>query len=155
MLPKGTLSLQLENFTKELIKLSDLSYAKNIKFENFEEAFEFLANLKLSSKLVVAIDEYQNLCHLDHAFSSKLQRVWDLYLSKTNIHLILCGSVLSMMHSEVLAYNAPLYGRRTTNINLKPIRFRYLSEFRSDAGKTGTYGAVCFVRHYPEILADG
>lgn len=132
---EGNLSLQLENFTKEVIKLSDLSYAKNIKFDNFEEAFEFLANLQLPSKLVVAIDEYQNLCHLDHAFSSKLQRVWDLYLSKSNIHLILCGSVLSMMHSEVLAYNAPLYGRRTTNINLKPIRFRYLSDFVPTLGK--------------------
>lgn len=132
---EGNLSLQLENFTKEVTKLSDLSYAQNIKFDNFEEAFEFLANLKLSSKLVVAIDEYQNLCHLDHAFSSKLQRVWDLSLSKSNIHLILCGSVLSMMHSEVLAYNAPLYGRRTTNINLKPIHFRYLSDFVPTLGK--------------------
>ena len=126
---EGNLALQLENFTRELTKLSDLSYAKNIKFETFEEAFEFLAQLKLSAKLVVAIDEYQNLCHLDNAFSSKLQRVWDLYLSASNIHLILCGSVLSMMHSEVLAYNAPLYGRRTTNIHLKSVRFRYLSEF--------------------------
>lgn len=126
---EGNLALQLENFTRELTKLSDLSYAKNIKFETFEEAFEFLAQLKLPAKLVVAIDEYQNLCHLDNAFSSKLQRVWDLYLSASNIHLILCGSVLSMMHSEVLAYNAPLYGRRTTNIHLKSVRFRYLSEF--------------------------
>ncbi len=132
---EGNLALQLENFTKELTKLSDLSYAKNIKFKNFDEAFEFLANLKLSSKLVVAIDEYQNLCHLDNAFSSKLQRVWDLYLSRANIHLILCGSVLSMMHSEVLAYNAPLYGRRTTNIHLKSVKFRYLSEFVPTLGK--------------------
>lgn len=132
---EGNLALQLENFTKELIKLSDLTYAKNIKFETFEEAFEFLAGLKLSNKLVLAIDEYQNLCHLDNAFSSKLQRVWDLYLSKANIHLILCGSVLSMMHSEVLAYNAPLYGRRTTNIHLKSVRFRYLSEFVPTLGK--------------------
>ncbi len=132
---EGNLALQLVNFTKELTNLSDLSYAKNIKFETFEEAFEFLANLKLPSKLVVAIDEYQNLCHLDNSFSSKLQRVWDLYLSKSNIHLILCGSVLSMMHSEVLAYNAPLYGRRTTNIHLKSVRFRYLSEFLPRLGK--------------------
>lgn len=132
---EGNLALQLENFTKELTKLSDLSYAKNIKFENFEEAFEFLAGLKLSRKLVVAIDEYQNLCHLDNSFSSKLQRVWDMYLSKSNIHLILCGSVLSMMHSEVLVYNAPLYGRRTTSIHLKSVRFRYLSEFVPRLGK--------------------
>ena len=45
------------------------------------------------------------------------------------ITLILCGSVLSMMHSEVLSYDAPLYGRRTSQFNIKPIKFKYISEF--------------------------
>jgi AAA+ ATPase superfamily predicted ATPase len=126
---EGNLALQLENFTKEAAKLSDLTYAKNIRFETFEEVFEFLSGLKLPSRLVIAIDEYQNLCHLDSAFSSKLQRSWDLYLSKSPIHLILCGSVLSMMHSEVLSYDSPLYGRRTSNIHLQSVAFRHLSEF--------------------------
>lgn len=132
---EGNLALQLENFTKEALKLSDLSYSKNIRFETFEEVFEFLAELKLSSKLIIAIDEYQNLCHLDSAFSSKLQRSWNLYLSKSNIHLILCGSVLSMMHSEVLSYDSPLYGRRSSNIHLQPVAFRHLNEFQPSMSK--------------------
>jgi len=132
---EGNLNSQLENFTKQITELSNIPYAKNIKLNSFEETFEFLASLQLKEKLVLVIDEYQNLCKLDNSFSSKLQKVWDMNLIQTNIHLILCGSVLSMMHSEVLAYNAPLYGRRTSSIHLKSVKFRYLSEFLPSLSK--------------------
>ncbi|MDD5400505.1 MAG: ATP-binding protein [Sulfurimonas sp.] len=133
---ESNLDGQLEKFVKEIVKLSALPYASNLSFKNFEEVFEFISTLKLEKKLIIAIDEYQNLCYLDKGFSSVLQKAWDMYLCKSNIHLILCGSVFSMMHSEVLAYNAPLYGRRTTNIHLKAIKFRYLKEFLPNMKKT-------------------
>ena len=50
-------------------------------------------------------------------------------LKNQNIHLILCGSVLSMMQSEVLNYSSPLYGRRTTQFHIKPIKFKHIKEF--------------------------
>lgn len=34
-----------------------------------------------------------------------------------------------MMQSEVLNYNAPLYGRRTSQFHIKPVRFRHIKEF--------------------------
>ncbi|CAA6805899.1 MAG: archaeal ATPase, fused to C-terminal DUF234 domain [uncultured Sulfurovum sp.] len=126
---EGNIAQQLLGFTKQIKAFVEPRVAKNLSFESFTDAFEFLAELPLDSKLILVIDEYQNLCKLEKGFSSSLQRVWDLYLSKCNIHLILCGSVLSMMHSEVLAYNAPLYGRRTTNIHLKALHFKYIATF--------------------------
>ena len=132
---EGNIGQQLRGFTKQIKKFVDPQLAKHLNFESFSDAFEFLSELKLDSKLVLVIDEYQNLCRLQQGFSSELQRVWDLYLSATNIHLILCGSVLSMMHSEVLAYNAPLYGRRTTNIHLKSLQFQYMSSFLPSVSK--------------------
>jgi len=126
---EGNIGQQLRGFTKQIKRFVSAQLAKHLSFDSFADAFEFLAELRLDSKLVLVIDEYQNLCRLQRGFSSELQRVWDLYLSTTNIHLILCGSVLSMMHSEVLAYNAPLYGRRTTNIHLKSLHFQYISSF--------------------------
>lgn len=126
---EGNIAQQLLGFTKQIKAFVEPRVAKNLSFASFTDAFEFLAELGLESKLILVIDEYQNLCKLEKGFSSSLQRVWDLYLSHTNIHLILCGSVLSMMHSEVLAYNAPLYGRRTTNIHLKTLHFHYISAF--------------------------
>lgn len=126
---------QLENFSKQIKSLLPTTKAKNLFFDSFSSAFEFLSTLKLDSKLILVIDEYQNLCKLDKAFSSILQRVWDLHLSKSDIHLILCGSVVSMIYSEVLSYSAPLYGRRTTNIHLKPLLFKHISSIVSNVEK--------------------
>jgi uncharacterized protein len=43
--------------------------------------------------------------------------------------VILCGSLISMMESQTLAYSSPLYGRRTAQIRLKQISFGYYHEF--------------------------
>lgn len=46
--------------------------------------------------------------------------------------VIICGSLISMMESQVLAYNSPLYGRRTAQIKLKQIPFKYYKELFSN-----------------------
>jgi len=148
----SSINSQLQSFVKEVMKLSNLSYAKNLKFESFEDIFEFLYSLEFDKKIVIAIDEYQNLCRVDKSFSSMLQKSWDMHLSSKNIHLILCGSVLSMMHSEVLSYTAPLYGRRTTNIHLKPINFRYLKEFLPNLNQLELINAYSSFGTIPKYL---
>jgi AAA+ ATPase superfamily predicted ATPase len=119
----------LEEFTRQIGSMVDGAYGRNLTFESFDDAFAFLGSLVVEERLVLVIDEYQNLCKLDTSFSSKLQKAWDMHLSRANLHLILCGSVVSMMHSEVLSYSAPLYGRRTTNIHLKPLLFDHIKAF--------------------------
>ena len=121
--------IQLENIKPQLLKLLNKPYLKDIKLESFTQLFELLNEYDFKQKLVLVIDEYQNLCKIDKAFSSELQRLWDMQLQHQNIHLILSGSVISMMHSEILDYTAPLYGRRTTNIHLKQLAFKYIRAF--------------------------
>lgn len=125
----SSLNSQVDSFTQQLRPFLPAQLREHIHFKSFEDAIEFLCTLQLSQKLVLVIDEYQNLVIKDKTFSSKLQRIWDLKLQKTNILLILCGSVTSMMHSEVLSYDAPLYGRRTAQIHLKPMAFAHIKEF--------------------------
>jgi AAA+ ATPase superfamily predicted ATPase len=126
---QSDLSSQLEVFTTQIKAFVDNTFKEHLHFESFEKAIEFVATLKLQEKLVLVIDEYQYLAQQDKAFSSKLQMLWDTKLSHSNIHLILCGSVLSMMQSEVLNYSAPLYGRRTSQFHIKPILFDHIKEF--------------------------
>ena len=121
--------IQLENIKPQLLRLINKPYLKDIKLESFTQLFELLNEYDFKQKLVLVIDEYQNLCKIDKAFSSELQRLWDMQLQHQNIHLILSGSVISMMHSEILDYTAPLYGRRTTNIHLKQLAFKYIRAF--------------------------
>lgn len=121
--------IQLENLKSQLLMLLGKPYLKDIKLERFEQLFALIGEYHFNDKLIIVIDEYQNLCKIDKAFSSALQRIWDMELKDKNIHLILSGSVISMMHSEVLDYTAPLYGRRTSNIHLKQLAFHYIKDF--------------------------
>ncbi len=123
------LSIQLTNLLPQILKLIDKPYLKDIQINTLEQLFNLLNEYDFKKKLVFVIDEYQNLVKIDKTISSQLQFIWDTMLKSKNIHLILCGSVVSMMHSEVLDYSSPLYGRRTTNIHLKELQFKYIKSF--------------------------
>ena len=80
-------------------------------------------------KSILILDEYQYLCEQQPAFSSILQRWWDEHWQRAQIMVILCGSVLSMMHRETLARSSPLFGRRTGQWLLTPLRFKHVQAF--------------------------
>lgn len=121
---------QLQQLTSQILGFLNKSYLNTLNFSDFEQLLVFFADqLPSDKKVVFVIDEYQELVKLLPDFSSMLQKVWDLHLQSRRIHLILCGSVLSMMHSETLSYSSPLYGRRTSNIHLKPMKFRHIQDF--------------------------
>ncbi|ASI14156.1 AAA+ superfamily ATPase fused to HTH and RecB nuclease domains [Candidatus Mancarchaeum acidiphilum] len=81
------------------------------------------------SKIIIVIDEFPYLIEANRAIPSVFQKVYDTVLREKNVMLILSGSSISMMENEVLSYRSPLYGRRTGQLQLRPLKFRYLSEF--------------------------
>jgi len=120
----------IEQMANQMIIFLNKPYLENMHFLNLEQLLIFFAeHLPENKKIIFAIDEYQEIVKVIPECSSILQKVWDLHLQHKPIHLILCGSVISMMHSETLAYDAPLYGRRTSNIHLKAMKFRNIQEF--------------------------
>ena len=100
-------------------------------YSTWGEFFEALANVcsRLSEKLVIVIDEVPYLVSTSKGFLSALQRVWDSYLSKMNVMLVLIGSSVSVMETEVLGYKSPIYGRRAGQWRVDYIPFPYLREF--------------------------
>ncbi|CAB50362.1 Hypothetical protein PAB1412 [Pyrococcus abyssi GE5] len=80
-------------------------------------------------RVVLIIDEFPLLVEHYRPVLSLLQKAWDLKLSRTNIMLIIYGSSVSVMESEILAYKSPLYGRRTGQWRLTEIPFFYIGEF--------------------------
>lgn len=84
---------------------------------------------KHDSKPVIVLDEFQYLGKAEPAFPSIFQRIWEEILKKQSVMVILCGSLISMMEAQTLAYGSPLYGRRTAQIRLKQIPFAYYHEF--------------------------
>lgn len=105
---------------------------KNVSASRWEPIFDVIAQHARYERLVLVIDEFQYLGKANAAFPSILMRIWDQKLQDTNIMLVLCGSLIRMMKSQVLNYNSPLYGRRTAQIRMKQIPFRYYHEFMPD-----------------------
>lgn len=97
-------------------------------FENWKWFFEYLKK-HLKKRMVLVIDEFPYLAEANKGISSIFQAGWDEYLKDGPIFLILCGSSISMMEEQVLAYKAPLYGRRTGQIFLKSFPFSLAREF--------------------------
>lgn len=58
-----------------------------------------------------------------------LQKVWDEKLNGRPLLLVLCGSYIGMMETEVLGYHAPLYGRRAGNLLLRPLELNDVPAF--------------------------
>src|SRR3989304_1015919 len=98
--------------------------------ETFDEVFEYI-NTKWSGgkKLVVVIDEFSYLAQMDESIPSVFQLIVDEILKNSSFQLILCGSSISMMEKSTLAHSSPLYGRRTGQIEVKPMLFRNVGEF--------------------------
>ncbi|WPX07862.1 ATP-binding protein [Anaerocellum danielii] len=122
-------SQNINNFKSLVAKFFNNSLLEKIQNITWEEIFEFItANIE-SEKIIIVIDEFQYLCKVNPSFASILQKIWDERLKEKNVFLILCGSLINMMEQQVLNYSSPLYGRRTGQIKLKPLKFKYLKEF--------------------------
>ncbi|MHB1440770.1 MAG: ATP-binding protein [Cuniculiplasma sp.] len=80
-------------------------------------------------KVIIAIDEFPYLIEANRSIPSIFQKIFDSLLSRMNVMLILSGSSISIMENEVLSYKSPLYGRRTGQLRVNPLNFRYIKEF--------------------------
>lgn len=98
-------------------------------FQSWQVFFEYLRDKIKKNRLIIVIDEFPYLAEINKGISSIFQFGWDEFLKYCNVYLILCGSSIGMMESEVLSYKAPLYGRRTGQIFLKPFDFYNSSKF--------------------------
>ena len=132
-------------------------FLREIELKSFEQIFSYLAKQNLSKKVVVVIDEFQYLGKLDKSIPSQFQYIVDEILKSKNIHLILCGSIISMMYEQTLSYGSPLYGRRTSSIKLDALSFEYLSAFfptKSDIELIELYTVLYGVPKYLELFKD-
>lgn len=110
-----------------------------------------------SEKKLLILDEFQYLGKANSVFPSIFQKIWDTILKDKNVMVVLCGSLISMMESQTLAYSSPLYGRRTGQIKLKQIPFRHYQEFFPDKSEKELieyYAITGGVPKYIELFYD-
>lgn len=130
----------------------------NARVSRWEDIFEVLANRADKDKrLILVLDEFQYLGKANKAFPSVLMGIWDHLLKDSNIMLILCGSLINMMTTQVLSYDSPLYGRRTAQIWLGQIPFENYHEFYPElsfADLIERYAVTGGVPKYVELFSE-
>lgn len=112
----------LENFSKSIwAHMADSGEAP--VFASFQAALEYVFQLSEKQRLILVIDEYPYVARASKSLASTLQMLIDQHKETSKLFLILCGSSMSFMENHVLAYKAPLYGRRTAQFKLQPFTF--------------------------------
>jgi len=89
----------------------------------YEEVFERVHKLAISERLVLVIDDYENLWAANHGISELICRHIDRKFLNSRLMLIICGSSEPVMESEALGYDCPFHGRRTAQLRLLPFSF--------------------------------
>lgn len=144
---------RLRNSVSEYLKDPHLP---DIEFKTWDSLFDYwIRHADFSEKVVFVIDEFQYLASVNNAFPTIFQRVWDDKLKELNILVILCGSLINMMYTTTLSYNSPLYGRRTGQIKLDPVSFKYFHKFFphvSDEKLIELYSVIGGIPKYIEIF---
>lgn len=134
----------LDNFSRIILEYAS-GIAGETSFSSFQAALEYVFKLAEKERVVLVIDEYPYVARSSKSLASTLQLLIDQHKDRSKLMLILCGSSMSYMEDHVLAYKAPLYGRRTAQIKLLPFDFeetcRYFKHFAPE-DKALAYGIV-------------
>ena len=152
---------QLRDFSQVLLRYASrfgVPQATDFVFPDWEAAFRFLADTvaRADESQFIVLDEFAYLIRNDPAITSVVQKVWDHHLSRqSQLKLILTGSLVGMMEREALSYQAPLYGRATSLLRLRPLPFAALSELfgeRTPAERVAIYAVTGGVPAYLELF---
>lgn len=112
----------LENFSKAILSFETGIDSDGV-FSSFQSALEHVFQLAQGRRLILVIDEYPYVAKASRSLASTLQLLIDKHKDNSQLYLILCGSSMSFMEEQVLAYKAPLYGRRTAQFKIQPFDF--------------------------------
>jgi len=119
----------LQELKREMSRyLQDESFAK-LAINDWAELFQEFTKWNKNEHVVITVDEFPILIESNRAVTSIFQKIWDQNLKNTRTMLILLGSSVAMMETEVLNYKSPLYGRRTAQWKLEPLRLLDVKSF--------------------------
>ena len=143
------IKLEIERFRKKFAEKFNINLNETNDFEDLFK--QILEKIDASKKFIFLIDEFPYLIEKYKPIPSIFQHIWDEELNKKNVMLILTGSSVSMMETHVLGYKSPLYGRRTGQLKIEPIKTINLKDFLPNykiEDILKTYGAVGGVPFY-------
>ena len=147
-----------EAFKEKVADFTNNPLLKETSAPSWDALFKAIIQTNHQTKPIIVIDEFQYLGLSDHSFPSVFQRIWEENLKNQEIMVIFCGSLVSMMKAQTLNYSSPLYGRRTAQICLKQIPFKYYNQFypnKTEKELIEMYSITGGVPKYIEMFSSG
>ena len=143
---------QIEAFLFQFEQQTGNSVPRKRSSSNWLHAFQpVLEEVKKNHKTIIFLDEFQWLANYRNDLVSKLKLLWEQYLQKYNVKLILCGSIASFMIKKVID-SAALYGRASAVIHLEPFHIEETKEFLSERGLSEILNAHLIFGGIPKYL---
>ena len=149
-------SQSMKRFAGVIARTTGNTVLQKAVFSDWLDLFQTVADYKPGEKKVLVIDEFPYLVKVNDSFPSILQNAWDEILKDSNVMLILCGSLISMMKKHALSYESPLYGRRTAQMRIAPLPFTtvYANQKLSFTDAVEQYSITGGVPKYMEFFSD-
>jgi hypothetical protein len=126
---KDSIEENIKELKSKFFELTGKEYFLKLEADSFFDLFKYLIDEINGEKITVVFDEFSYLIELQKGVVSVFQKIWDEILKNEKVFLILCGSSIGMMETEIINYKSPLYGRRTGDLKVDFLKFRYLRDF--------------------------
>jgi AAA+ ATPase superfamily predicted ATPase len=130
-------------------------------FDSFSEVFKYLLQLSKTRHITLVIDEFQEFMNINKAIYSEMQNLWDSAKDESRIHLILCGSLYSLMEKIFEDSREPLFQRADHRIVLKPLSTAVLKGILQENSSNPTnddllalYATTGGIPRYLELLIN-
>lgn len=125
--PLSTSSEALRLFQDRMAVAFDEPLLGQTLFPGWSEAMRYALEEASKRRIAIIFDEFPYLMRSVAGIDSVIQHIWDKM--DRAIWIGLSGSLISMMLERVMGSKAPLYGRRTEMLQLKPMPFAEVSLF--------------------------
>jgi AAA+ ATPase superfamily predicted ATPase len=102
------------------------------EIKTFKDLFDYLMELSKTKHFTLIIDEFQEFMSVNPSVFSDMQHIWDQNKGESQINLILCGSVYSIMTRIFENAKEPLFGRANHRIHVKAFNISVLKEILLD-----------------------
>jgi len=129
--------IQLKNFLNDFSEQTDQGHLSKIKGADWDLVFNTLTKyLEANSqkKIIIVFDEFQWMAAQKSGLVSLFKKFWDQKWKNLNVLWILCGSISSFMVKKVIRSKA-LYGRVSSEIQIKELPFKDVSKFLKNRSK--------------------
>ena len=126
---QSSVQIQINGLKDKIAEFLNDPLLRTIEINDWEHLLGYFAKNMPEERFYFIIDEFSYLIRSAPRVLSVLQKLWDTKFSASSVFIALSGSMLGLMSEKVLSYASPLYGRRTRDIFLEGLPFKYAEEF--------------------------